>query len=155
MLLAALSELGDHAERVGTMLFLEPLNRYEDHILRRLDQAVDYCQVVGNPSLQVMADTFHMAIEEDDPPEALHRTGKWLGHVHLADSNRLQPGTGHTDFGAIFSALRDVSFDGAMALECGLRGEPEVALPSTARWLRDLWAEGSRSVPPCDPAIQR
>ncbi len=139
LLLAVLTELCEHAERAGSVLFLEPLNRYEDHILRRLDQAVDCCQAVGSPALRVMADTFHMAIEEDDPPDAVRRTGAWLGHVHLADSNRLQPGMGHTDFGAILSALREVNFDGTMAFECAIRGQPEVALRSSVCALRGLW----------------
>jgi sugar phosphate isomerase/epimerase len=139
LLLAALTELGVHAERAGAVLYLEPLNRYEDHILRRLDQAVDYCKVVGSPAIRVMADTFHMSIEEDDPPDALRRTETWLGHVHLADSNRLQPGVGHTDFGATFSALREIGFDGTMAFECGIRGQPEIALSASVRLLRDLW----------------
>src|SRR3954467_11155545 len=37
-LLAALTELGEHAAGEGVVLLLEPLNRYEDYVLNRLEQ---------------------------------------------------------------------------------------------------------------------
>src|SRR4028118_1378972 len=49
VLLEALKELGEHAEREGTLVLLEPLNRYEDHMLNRVEQAVELCQTVGRP----------------------------------------------------------------------------------------------------------
>ena len=54
------------------------------------------------------ADLFHMNIEEDDLADGDHR-GRRHGsrHVHVDDSNRLQPGTGHLDFAAVFTALHD------------------------------------------------
>jgi sugar phosphate isomerase/epimerase len=79
-----------------------------------------------------------MNIEEDDPAAALAATGPRLAHVQVNDSNRLQPGTGHLDFGAAFSALRAVGYQGWLALECRLRGDPAQALPATARFLRGL-----------------
>src|ERR1044072_4781462 len=39
ILLAGLTELGEHAAAEGVTLYLEPLNRYEDHMVNRLDQA--------------------------------------------------------------------------------------------------------------------
>jgi sugar phosphate isomerase/epimerase len=85
-----------------------------------------------------MADLFHMNIEEDDLGATIRAAGSYLAHVHLADSQRLQPGTGHTDFAAALVALREIGFTGSMALECGLRGEPRAALAETARYLRRL-----------------
>ena len=43
VLLDALGELGEHARAEGVTLFLEPLNRYEDHMVNRLDEAVALC----------------------------------------------------------------------------------------------------------------
>ncbi len=48
---------------------LEPLNRYEDHMLNRLGQGVELSKAAGRNSLKVMGDLFHMNIEEDDPAE--------------------------------------------------------------------------------------
>jgi sugar phosphate isomerase/epimerase len=136
VLLDALEELGEHAESEGTLVLLEPLNRYEDHMLNRVEQAVELCQTVGRPSIKVMGDLFHMNIEEDDLGETIRRAEGHLVHVHLADSNRLQPGAGHTDFAGAFGALRDSGFDGYMAMECGIRGDAREVLPEVVRDLR-------------------
>ncbi|HEY0128042.1 MAG TPA: TIM barrel protein, partial [Rubrobacteraceae bacterium] len=59
-------------------------------------------------------------------------------HVHLADSNRVQPGAGHTDFARAFEALRSVGFEGYMAMECGIRGDAREVLPEVVRHLRSM-----------------
>ena len=138
VLLEALEELGEHAEREGTLVLLEPLNRYEDHMLNRVEQAAELCDAVGRPSVRVMGDLFHMNIEEDDLGETIRRSAGYLAHVHLADSNRLQPGAGHTDFAGAFAALREVGFDGFMAMECGIRGDAGEALPEVVGHLRSM-----------------
>ena len=138
VLVEALAELGEHAAREGAVVLLEPLNRYEDYLLNRLEQAVELCEAVGNDSLRVMADFFHMNIEEADVADSIRRAAGRLAHVHLADSNRAQPGAGHTDFGPPFQALREIGFDGYMALECRLVGDAEDVLPDVARRLRAL-----------------
>jgi sugar phosphate isomerase/epimerase len=138
VLLDALEELGEHAESEGTLVLLEPLNRYEDHMLNTVEQAVELCDAVGRSSVKLMGDLFHMNIEEDDLGETIRQADGHIAHVHLADSNRLQPGAGHTDFAAAFGALRDIGFDGYMAMECGIRGEAKTALPQVAQHLRSL-----------------
>jgi sugar phosphate isomerase/epimerase len=135
VLLDALEDLGEHADENGTLVLLEPLNRYEDHMLNRVEQAVELGQTVGRSSIKVMGDLFHMNIEEDDLGETIRRAEGHLAHVHLADSNRLQPGTGHTDFAGAFGALRNAGFDGYMAMECGIRGDPKESLPEVVRKL--------------------
>jgi sugar phosphate isomerase/epimerase len=136
VLLDALEELGEHAENEGTLVLLEPLNRYEDHMLNRVEQAVELCNAVGRPSVRVMGDLFHMNIEEDDLGESIRQSDGHIAHVHLADSNRLQPGAGHTDFAGAFAALRGIGFDGYMAMECGIRGNPTEVFPEVAKRLR-------------------
>jgi sugar phosphate isomerase/epimerase len=81
-----------------------------------------------------------MNIEEDDLAKAVTDTGELIGHVHVDDSNRLQPGTGHIDFTAVFDALRVVGYDRWLGLECRLRGDPRTALAATTRFLRPFLA---------------
>jgi len=140
VLVEGLTELGEHAGREGVMVYLEPLNRYEDHMVNSLAQAVELCNEVGLDSIKVMGDLFHMNVEEDDPPASIRAAGDYLGHVHLADSNRAHPGTGHVDFAGALAALGHIGFDGYMALECGLRGEASTVLPEVASFLRGLSA---------------
>jgi sugar phosphate isomerase/epimerase len=139
VLLEALAVLGEHAAREGVWLAVEPINRYEDYMVNRLDQAVSLAEAVerelGLGSVRVCADLFHMNIEEDDLGKAIAATGRRLAHVHVDDSNRLQPGTGHLDFGTAFDALRAIGYHGWVALECRLRGDPEEALPAATRFV--------------------
>jgi sugar phosphate isomerase/epimerase len=138
VLLEALEELGEYADGEGVLVLLEPLNRYEDHMLNRLDQAVELSRATGRDSVKVMGDLFHMNIEEDDLGESIRGADGYLAHVHLADSNRAHPGAGHTDFASSFGALRDIRFDGYLAMECGVRGDAKTVLPQVTRHLRSL-----------------
>lgn len=112
-------EWGKTAAKAGTNLLIEPLNRYETHLLRTLQDGVEICERVGNPHVKIMADFFHMSIEEENIAASIRKAGKHIAHVHLADSTRQLPGYGHTDFKAGFAALKEIGFDKYMALECG------------------------------------
>ncbi|MFC0006679.1 sugar phosphate isomerase/epimerase family protein [Micromonospora siamensis] len=136
VLVDALGELGEHARAEGVTLFLEPLNRYEDHMVNRLEDAVALCATVGLPSVRVVADTFHMNIEEDDVHRALRAAAPYLGHVQVSDSNRCQPGAGHLDWAALLRTLLELDYRGWLALECRLRGDPVRALQQAATVLR-------------------
>jgi sugar phosphate isomerase/epimerase len=64
-------------------------------------QAAELAAATGSPAVRILADTHHMNIEEDDPCAALRSVRGRLGAVHLSDSNRHQPGTGHVPFAAV------------------------------------------------------
>jgi sugar phosphate isomerase/epimerase len=128
VLLEGLQELGEHAAKHNVQVFLEPLNRYEDHMLNTLEQGVALCKKVGLKSVVLMADLFHMNIEEKDSAQALKKARDYLAHIHLADSNRLEPGQGQTDFGRIKKMLDVLDFEGFGALECRFEKEPLTAL---------------------------
>jgi sugar phosphate isomerase/epimerase len=136
VLVDALSELGEHARGEGVTILLEPLNRYEDHMVNRLSEAVGLCDDVGLPSVRVAGDFFHMNIEEDDIGTALRAAAPYLGHLQASDSNRLQPGAGHLDWPALLAVLPGICYRGYISLECRLRGEPESALRQAAVVLR-------------------
>lgn len=140
LLVALLKEVAEGLERDGVQacVLLEPLNRYETHLLRTLDDAVEVARRVGHPNVKIMADFFHMHIEETNTPEAIRRAGDYIAHVHLADNTRLLPGTGDTDFAAGFAALKDIGYDKYLALECGIPGDPEVELPKCVQYLKGL-----------------
>lgn len=140
ILLEGLSQLSEYAGQVGSTVFFEPLNRYEDHMVNTLGAASAYCREVGLPSLKVIADLYHMNIEEARIPQSIRASRDYIAHVHLADSNRLEPGAGHTDFASALAALKEIGFDGYMAFECRLSGEAKVVLPKAVRYLQNALA---------------
>jgi sugar phosphate isomerase/epimerase len=101
----------------GLVIALEALNRYETHLLRTLDDADRLRRMIDSPNVQLMADVFHMNIEEDSIAAALRAHADHIVHVHLADSQRREPGSGHLDFAAVFDALADNAYTGALAME--------------------------------------
>ena len=138
VLLEGLAELGAHAGAAGVALLLEPLNRYEDHMVNTVAAAAELAEASGSPAVRVAADTYHMNVEEDDPCAALRSAAGRLGAVHLSDSNRHQPGTGHVPFAAILATLREIGFAGALSVECRLRGEPAQAVRECGAYLRAI-----------------
>jgi len=92
--LESLEELCRLARHLGVTVLLEPLNRYECDYINRLSDVTAIAGEIGAPNLKLLADTFHMNIEEVDLAASLKAAGPILGHVHLADTNRQAPGHG-------------------------------------------------------------
>jgi len=132
-----------YAEEQEILLAVEPINRYETFLVNNVDQGLRFVSEVGSRAVKLHLDTFHMNIEEEDPAEAIRKAGELLINVHIADSNRQAVGYGHTDFGAIMEALKDIRYEKALALE----PLPPVPDPYIAarlmryRHLRDVYAE--------------
>jgi sugar phosphate isomerase/epimerase len=134
-LVEALRELGRHGEEVGSKVFLEPLNRYEDYLVNTLADAVSIVDEVGSPAVSVIADTFHMSIEEADVGASIRAAGNHVEHVQLGDSDRLEPGHGHYDWPETLDALEAIGYTGWLAMECRLSGPPAEVLPRVAALL--------------------
>jgi sugar phosphate isomerase/epimerase len=112
-----LDALGRRAARHGVPLILEPLNRYESSWINRLDEGVDLIHSLGTENVRLLADLFHMNIEETSIPAALRGASRYVGHVHFADSNRRAMGYGHTDTMEIGRVLREIGYDGYLTAE--------------------------------------
>lgn len=136
VLLSGLTELGEHASAEGVTLYLEPLNRYEDHMVNRLEQAAELIKEVGLDSVRIGIDSYHMNIEETDPARAIIDNAPYIGHAQVSDSNRFQPGAGHLDWPAWLGALHTIGYDGYLAAECRLTGDPVEAVRSVPAFLK-------------------
>ena len=137
LLIEIVKDLANCAHQHGTLLLLEPLNRYEQHLLRRQADGIEIIQRAGDPpGVALLSDFFHMHIEETDTPTAFRQAGKYVGHVHMADNTRLQPGTGDIDWKGGLQALKDIGFTGYLAYECGIDGERREALKKSVEFVR-------------------
>lgn len=111
---AALEEL---ARGYGVPLLYEPLNRYETNLCNSVEQAASLVRSLRLENTKILADLFHMNIEEADVAGAIRAAAEKVGHVHLADSNRRPAGLGHTAFAQIAAALRAINYSAYVSAE--------------------------------------
>jgi sugar phosphate isomerase/epimerase len=112
-----LATLSAHAAGLGVNLIYEPLNRFETNLINRLGDGVDFLAAHKLEHVKLLPDLFHMNIEEVSISAALEKAGAWIGHVHLADSNRRAMGFGHTPVFPVARALEKIGYDGYVSGE--------------------------------------
>jgi len=140
----AMRELARRAQRSGARLFIEPLNRYQNDVCNTIAEALRLRERIASDAVFVMGDVFHMNIEESDPAKAIISAGRWFGHLHLADNQRMEPGTGHLDLPPVFEALATIAYDGYASYELArTSGAPDAVLPLSVSRVRDLMREAT------------
>ncbi len=101
-------------------------------MLNTLQDAVDVIEAGRFEMVKITADFYHMAIEEDDISESLVKYRNYIGHIHIAENHRYQPGSGSIDFKRHMDTLRAISYDGAVVNEGRIRGEDPLQALQTA-----------------------
>ena len=125
--IACLQEIGAVAEELDIECPLEVLNRNETYILTDCKEAIEYVDRVGSKSINILLDTYHMNIEEDNMYDAIRKAGPLLGHVHVGECNRKLPGMNNSiNWPEIGKALRDIGYDKAVVMEPFLLSGGEV-----------------------------
>ena len=137
-LAAALDDLGDHAAQQGQPLLYEPLNRFETNLFNRLADTAAWLRTLRTKNVRILADLFHMNIEEADIAAAIAAAGDLIGHVHFADSNRRAVGLGHTDIASAYAALDKLGYDGFLSAEILPLPDAETAARETMHSFQKL-----------------
>ena len=114
---AALNTLGEHARPYGIPLIYEPLNRYETNLITTEAAGVELMESLQTDNVRLLADLFHMNIEETDIASGIKDGGRWIGHVHFVDSNRRPAGCGHMNYAPIIAALNAIGYQGHLSAE--------------------------------------
>lgn len=127
----ALNELGEHAAQFDVPLMYEPLNRYETNLCNTVADGVQLLESINTNNVVLLADLFHMNIEEQNIADALREGGKHIGHVHFVDSNRRPTGLGHMDYAPIVAALKDIGYQGYLCAEAFPFPDSQTAAEST------------------------
>lgn len=132
--------LGNTAKSEGVFLIYEPLNRYETNLLNTMESGATFLENSNLENVKLLADLFHMNIEEDKLARSILNFGKYIGHVHFADSNRKPMGLGHTDMEPIAAALKKISYEGYVSAEAFPFPNPDAAAEQTIwefrKWFR-------------------
>lgn len=107
----------DYAASKNIRFAVEAINRYETYLVNNLTRALAFVREINHPAVGVMADLFHMSIEENNLGASLRMISPYLMHVHIADNTREAAGLGATDFKEILFVLKDIGYKGPLTME--------------------------------------
>ena len=112
-------EISAYAAPRGVRVAIEPINRFEGYagFLNSIMEAKSVADEVGADNVGVLADFFHVNIEDAALADTLRLAGDSLMCIHLADNNRQAPGTGHLDFLHVVRTLNAMGYSGYLSLD--------------------------------------
>ena len=123
---------------IGATLVIEPLNRKESNQCNHVGDGVRLARQTGLANVKGLADFYHID-EEAEPLATLSEFGAELAHVHLADTGRMNPGTGSYEYSAFFAHLKRAGYCGRMSGECSVFGKAVPGMRMSADFLRQAW----------------
>jgi len=126
-----LRDVARYAEDRGVYLGLEPINRYENHLINTVDELLRFIDDVNSPVVKAHLDTYHANIEEKSIGEAFRKCGSLLYHVHSCENDRGAPGSGHIEWGEVAEALKSIGYDRYMVIETFQPGIEEIAVAAS------------------------
>jgi D-psicose/D-tagatose/L-ribulose 3-epimerase len=112
----------------GVRVALEPYNRDDANLLNTVPEALAFVQELNLPSIQLMADLFHMGLN-GERFDALLPAGPHLIHAHMAEPGRGRVQTTPADHAAFLTTLRRAGYDGRVTQTGAL---PAYATPAEA-----------------------
>ncbi len=113
----ALQFISARSAKYETVFLYEPLNRYETNLFNTVHDSAKFLQEHHLTNVKILADLFHMNIEEVSFEQAIAENIEHIGHIHFADSNRRALGFGHTDRVPILLLLHQLSYQGYLSAE--------------------------------------
>jgi len=142
-----MEECIDYAD--GKVIFLlEPINRYETNIFNKLEDVNNFLLKFRNrldiKSIGILADTFHMNIEEPVIAKSFKNNIGLIKHIHFADSNRWPPGFGHIDFREIIEVLKENKYEGFISFELFPLPDPDTAAKSSLEYIKKIEIESEK-----------
>tara|TARA_B000000609_G_scaffold80614_1_gene60770 strand:- start:79 stop:891 length:813 start_codon:yes stop_codon:yes gene_type:complete len=117
----------NYAKSKGILFGIEPVNRYETHIINTAWQARELIERIGSDNIFIHLDTYHMNIEEKGAANGILAAREYLKYIHLSESDRGTPGEGCCDWDEIFATLAAINFKGGLAMESFINMPPEIS----------------------------
>ena len=115
----------DLADTMDAALAIQPVNHCETSFLTRLEHAAMIKREADDHSMiTIAANTYHLALEEEDLLSALAEHIEAISVIYLADSNGRRPGRGHLPFPAIGEVLASATYRGWLVLDSSRTRSP-------------------------------
>ena len=124
--MAGRTRAAKHAKKRGIAFGIEPVNRYENHLINTGWQAKWMIEKVGADNIFIHLDTYHMNIEEKGVGNGILDARDYLRYIHRSESNRGTPGEGTCDWDECYAKLAAIGFKGGLAMASFINMPPEV-----------------------------
>jgi sugar phosphate isomerase/epimerase len=120
-------QLAPFAKKYNVVISLEPLNTTECNFINSVAEGGEIVKAVNHESFRLLADIYHM-LKDNESPANITKYGDLLYHTHIAEkTGRTAPGVNNEYFTPYFKALKDVKYEGRMAIECSWKNLGEQA----------------------------
>lgn len=136
--LSAFKKVSEYARKYDVGILLEPINRLQSNFINTTEEGIKMVQEVERDNFRLMLDLFHMNIEDVSIEESIFATKRYLGHIHICDSNREAPGQGHLDFRGIIKALIEIGYEGYLSAELWPAVNQDKAAKETIDYIRPI-----------------
>ena len=113
----------------------------DSNLVESCDHAIELMEQVGAKNVGLMFDTQHAYYRNEVPTDYVYQMGKNLRHLHLSELGRLAPGTGPGDFVGLVSALKEIGYEGYLAMEIGFNRrnvEPDLVARQAYEYMKPL-----------------
>jgi D-psicose/D-tagatose/L-ribulose 3-epimerase len=112
-----LHALADYAAGRNVAIALEPMSHFRTHLVNTPAQLMRLIGMADHPNLRALFDTYHIVTEIRNYAQALREVAPRLLAVHACENDRGRPGGGLIPWKEVFTTLRELRFDGYVALE--------------------------------------
>jgi sugar phosphate isomerase/epimerase len=117
------------------LILIEPLRKSVCNLINTLTDGMALVNQVNSPAVRLMADGFHMLINEEDPRQ-IFAYARSLEHVHLAEAGRALPREGYSkELDAILSQLQIAGYDKTISFET-VEGKDEKGMKAALSLLK-------------------
>ena len=116
---------------------------YHPHLTTIVETTTELDKIMSLSKIHFCPDTAHLTAGGVDAAAAIRKYGTRVRHVHLKDYTAnpfafLPLGKGDIDFADIFSALKEVNYDGWLVVELdGYSGDPKDAADISMKFIKE------------------
>jgi hydroxypyruvate isomerase len=143
-LVEAARRAGDLAARAGLMLPLEPINSLVDRkgfFLNTCVEGIQMIRRIDHPHVRLLFDVYHEQVQAGNIIQTLKAAAPYIAAIHVADNpGRHEPGSGEIHYENVYQAIKEIGFEGAVAMEYYPRGDALKILAQSREQFRACWA---------------
>ena len=134
----SLNELGRYAGQRNVELLFEPLSHLSTDVINTVADGIEIIKKAGADNIKLLADLYHMDIEEPDIAESIKQAAGFIGYVDFVDSDRKPAGMGHIDLKSAVDALKHIGYEGYLSAEALPWPDSQTAAEQTMKTFKRL-----------------